>query len=78
MEEKIRNADVKFNKEVTPNLQQFIRSLLTVNIANRLGTNGYEEIMEHPWMKKVNYEKVLKKVYKPPFLPTLKDQFDTN
>jgi len=62
MEEMIRKADVRFPKEVSANLQHFIQSLLQVEVASRLGSHGVAEIMEHPWLKKVNFEKVLKKV----------------
>lgn len=63
MENKIRNADVKFGqKEVSANLQHFIKSLLTVEIVDRLGTSGLQEIQDHPWLKKVSFEKIVKKV----------------
>eukprot|EP00341_Mesodinium_pulex_P000037 CAMPEP_0116932276 /NCGR_PEP_ID=MMETSP0467-20121206/28332_1 /TAXON_ID=283647 /ORGANISM="Mesodinium pulex, Strain SPMC105" /LENGTH=78 /DNA_ID=CAMNT_0004612909 /DNA_START=744 /DNA_END=980 /DNA_ORIENTATION=+ len=78
MEEKIRNSDLKFTKDVSTNLQHFIKSLLTVDVSNRLGTKGVEEIQAHPWLKKVNFDKVHNKVYKPPFIPQIQDQFDTN
>jgi len=62
MEDMIRHADVRFTKEISSNLQHFIKSLLQVEIAMRLGSNGPTEIMEHPWLKKVNFEKVINKV----------------
>ena len=41
----------------------------------RLGKNGSEEIKKHPFFKGVNWKKI--KDMKPPFIPNLKNDFDT-
>lgn len=48
------------------------RQLLDKDEKRRLGANGCEEIMVHPWFKDVNWEMVLSDRKKPPFIP-LKD-----
>lgn len=70
----IRNSNFHFrSKECSPNLQNFISALLTVDVKNRLGYNGVEEVKSHVWLKRVNFEKVMNKAYRPPFTPKLKD-----
>ena len=46
--------------------------LLNKDPNKRLGTNGCEEIMTHPWFKSVQWEKIISDTEEPPFVP-LKD-----
>ncbi len=43
--------------------------LLDKDEKTRIGTNGCEEIMVHPWFKDVNWEMILSDRKKPPFIP---------
>lgn len=45
------------------------RKLLDKNERTRIGTNGCEEIMAHPWFKEVIWEMIITDRKKPPFLP---------
>lgn len=45
------------------------RKLLEKNEKTRLGTNGCEEIMAHPWFRDVNWEIIITDRKKPPFVP---------
>ena len=36
---------------------------------NRLGFNGVEEVKEHPWFKKIDWQKLENKKIAAPFLP---------
>lgn len=45
------------------------RKLLVKDETQRLGTNGCEEIMVHPWFRDVNWEMILSDRKKPPFIP---------
>ena len=45
------------------------RRLLDKNPKTRLGANGCEEIMAHPWFKSVKWESILSDRKKPPFTP---------
>lgn len=70
----IRTSQFQFkNKESSENLQNFITSLLTVNVKSRLGFGGEEEVKSHAWFSRVNFDKVMNKAYRPPFTPKLKD-----
>ena len=43
----------------------------------RLGRNGdAKEILDHPWFKSIDREKLLKKELQAPYIPVLKDQDD--
>lgn len=46
--------------------------LLDKDPNTRLGANGCEEIMLHPWFRKVQWEKIISDTHEPPFIP-LKD-----
>lgn len=44
---------------------------------NRLGLNGPEEVKNHPWLKEVNWEMMMKMTAEPPFkLNSSMDNFD--
>ncbi len=43
--------------------------LLDKNPATRLGHNGCNEIMAHPWFKPVKWDKIISDTEKPPFVP---------
>ena len=46
--------------------------------AERLGTNGVEEVMAHPWLKDIDWSRMLGKKYPSPFLPNLENRnYDT-
>lgn len=55
----------------------FISKLLTQNPNKRLGFNGSKEIKEHAFMKEIDFDLILAKKVKPPFLPKLKSMEDT-
>lgn len=60
----------EFNSEkFDPDVADFCRRLLDKNEKTRLGYNGCEEIMAHPWFKNVNWESIIADRKKPPFVP---------
>ena len=46
------------------------------NPKKRLGSRGADEVKQHPFFKGVDFDKVLRKEYKPPFVPKLNDDLD--
>ena len=44
-------------------------ALLDKNPRSRLGCNGCEDIMAHPWFQAVKWEKIISDTEKPPFVP---------
>jgi len=79
MEERIKKGEFSFpDKNVSDKLHHFIKSLIHVSVESRLGTkNGEDELKSHPWLSKVNFDKLLNKVFKSPFRPSLSNELDT-
>lgn len=50
--------------------------LLEKNPKNRLGANGAFEIKGHPWFEKVNWNALLAREIKSPFVPILSSDAD--
>ena len=53
-----------------------MKKLLTKDASKRLGHNGAKEIKDHPWFEKLNWEQLLNKKVKPPFMPKLSSDID--
>ena len=53
-----------------------INKLLYRKPHKRLGCNGIKEIKEHSWFKKINWDELLNKNMKSPFVPKEGDNFD--
>ena len=61
---------------VSPIAKDLINRLLHRNPKKRLGcTGGSDEIKQHPFFKKINWEKAYNKMYQPPD-PYLKKRFE--
>lgn len=63
-------------KKASPKLQNLLTRLLEKNPKDRLGTNGVDEIKNHPWFDKVNWNALLTKSIKAPFVPILSSDAD--
>ena len=61
----------------SPDAGKFINSLLQRKPENRLGTNGIDDLKQHPWLSDINWEKIRNKQAKAPFLPPSKENFDS-
>jgi len=65
-----QEMDPEFNPEkFDRDAADLCRRLLDKNHRTRLGANGCEEIMAHPWFKSVKWEKIISDKQKPPFEP---------
>jgi serine/threonine kinase 32 len=53
----------------SPDAASFINRLLKRKAAERLGSKGIEEVLAHPWLKEIDWNKMLSKKYPSPFLP---------
>ena len=58
--------------------KQFIKELLVIDPESRLGygKDGATKVKNHKFFNGVNWDKALKKEYKPPFVPELLDELD--
>lgn len=63
---------VRHGIPMSEDLKDLIRKLLEKNPAKRLGSNGdADEIVNHPWFKGVEWDKIMKKEVKAKFIPDL-------
>jgi serine/threonine protein kinase len=63
-------------ENIGKNARDLIEKLLISNPRERIGYNSSEEIMKHDFFKDIDFDKVLKKNYKPPFIPKLDNEED--
>ena len=56
--------------------KDLISKLLEPNPRKRLGYNGADDIKRHKYFKEIDFEMVVEKKYKPPFVPKLYNDFD--
>lgn len=73
-EKAIDHATLEMNPEFPESLFEresadLCRRLLEKNERVRLGTNGCEEIMAHPWFRHVNWESIIADKKRPPYVP---------
>eukprot|EP00340_Litonotus_pictus_P003606 CAMPEP_0170515198 /NCGR_PEP_ID=MMETSP0209-20121228/1660_1 /TAXON_ID=665100 ORGANISM="Litonotus pictus, Strain P1" /NCGR_SAMPLE_ID=MMETSP0209 /ASSEMBLY_ACC=CAM_ASM_000301 /LENGTH=243 /DNA_ID=CAMNT_0010799579 /DNA_START=772 /DNA_END=1503 /DNA_ORIENTATION=+ len=79
MFEFIKTSELKFKPQykVSADAQDIITKLLQRDPSKRLGSKGgLNEIKSHPFFEKVNFELVLAKKEKAPFIPVLQNKFD--
>ena len=69
----IMNSKFKMPEGICENLQDLLTKLFIADPEKRLGggPGDAKEIMNHPWFAGVNWNKMLKKQYTPPFKPTV-------
>lgn len=76
--ERIKFGALSFPKNITENCKNLLEGLFQKNSEKRLGTKGAHEIKNHPWFINVNWDILLKKEYKPPFVPIIKSETDVS
>ena len=63
-------------ENIAKNAKDLIEKLLNSNPRERIGYNSSEEIMKHDFFKDIDFDKVLQREYKPPFIPKLDNEED--
>lgn len=64
----IRAAKVFFPNDISYEAVDFMKKIFVVDPKKRLGTN-VEEMKKHPFLKDINWDDILSKRIKPPFIP---------
>lgn len=69
----ILNYEIDWSEleEFSPEARDFIHGLLQINPKKRLGANGIQEIMKHPWFASIDWDNIVN--LKPPFVPEIND-----
>lgn len=65
---------IRHKIDMSEELKDIIMQLLDREPSKRLGNKGYQQIMNHPWFKDVDFDSILKKEMKAPFKPNLKSK----
>lgn len=52
---------VKHKIDMTEEMKDFITKLLDRDPNTRLGANGYKEVLDHPWLKDIDFDAVYNK-----------------
>ncbi|XP_051912526.1 serine/threonine-protein kinase Sgk1-like [Hippocampus zosterae] len=73
---KIKKEEVRLPPTLSLECQDLLRRLLAKKPGARLGAKGVEEITGHPWFSKINWDKLLAKEYRAPYVPHLKSELD--
>jgi serum/glucocorticoid-regulated kinase 2 len=78
MYQKILKNPLKFPEGFDKHAQDLLIKLLSRDPKYRLGSNGSEEIKNHSFFRSIDFQKLENKQYIPPFIPGVKDNFDTS
>lgn len=75
--DKILRRDILWpNSMLSEDARDLINKLLSTDPSNRLGSNGPEEVKEHPFFAGISWETILRD--EAPFTPTLEGQTDSS
>jgi serum/glucocorticoid-regulated kinase 2 len=77
--EKIRNQPVQIPLYLSSKVKNLIEGLLTKKSESRLCSNsGAFEIRNHPWFEGMDWNGLINKTIKVPFIPTIKSDVDVS
>lgn len=65
---------VKHKIMMSEAMKDFIRKLLDKDPLKRLGNKGPEEIMQHSWFDDMDFNKLIKKQLKAPYVPEVQSE----
>jgi len=63
---------IKHKIEMSEEMKDLISKLLDRDPTNRLGINGHQEVMDHPWFSDIDFEAIENMEVKAPFKPIIK------
>ncbi|VDN55938.1 unnamed protein product [Dracunculus medinensis] len=79
MYDHILHQPLSMPKNISPSCKQILKMLLHKNCRKRLGAKSdFQEIKEHRFFEPIDFEMLLQKKLKPPFVPQIKDDMDTS
>jgi serine/threonine protein kinase len=67
----IRNPNIYYPKDISDISIEFFKRIFEVNPKKRIGSNGAEEIKNHPLFSNIIWEDIYNKKVKPPFMPRI-------
>lgn len=77
---KIRNEEIFFPRYLSLSVQDLLQKLLVKDPEQRLGScyEGASEIKNHPWFDGFEWDSLLSKEVRAPFVPVLKRETDVS
>ncbi|KAL0089650.1 serine/threonine protein kinase AGC family [Phycomyces blakesleeanus] len=78
MYRKILQDELRFPDEMSEDSKGLLRGLLTRDPNERLGNNGPEDIKNHPFFARIDWQKLMQKKVQPPFKPSVDGSNDTS
>ena len=74
----IKTGQVKFPKYLSKEAVDLLEKFFIKDPENRLGSgpNGLQDIKSHPFFATINWESIINKNIKPPFIPKLRNESD--
>lgn len=80
MYEKILRAKLTFPAYLSPEAKSLLAGLIERDVSKRLGSGptGTAEIKNHPFFAKIDWEKLWRKEYDPPFKPNVSSEADVS
>lgn len=80
MYEKILAGRVKYPQYFIPNSKDLLKRLLTSDLTKRYGNlkDGSEDIKRHVWFQGVDFNRVLARQIRPPYVPSIRGEGDAS
>lgn len=77
MYERILHQRLVVPTSISPSCKDLLQKLLQKDCQKRLGAdNDFQDIKEHPFFASIDFEKLLRKEIRAPFIPKIKDELD--
>lgn len=76
--EKIKFEQPRFPSSFSPSVKDLLNRLFEKDPSKRLGVNGAKEVKSHTWFAGMNWDALLAKEIRPPFVPILSGELDVS
>ncbi|OAD00827.1 protein kinase A catalytic subunit [Mucor lusitanicus CBS 277.49] len=78
--EKILTTQPKYPSSIDSTAKDLLKHLLTTDLTQRYGNlkRGYHDICEHKWFASLDFDKLIQRKIKPPYIPHLKNDGDAS
>ncbi len=73
----IKTGNIKFPVYLSKDSVGIISAFFTHDPDKRLGSDGVDKIKKHPFFKNIDWEAIINKKIKPPFIPRIANESDT-
>lgn len=74
----ILKGQINYPKYLSEKAIDFMKKLLTKSPYNRLGYNGASDVKKHEFLSDIDFDQLLMKTIKPPFIPKLENEISVN